>query len=90
MSRPSTKDQVRCCTPEALLCLTCRLAFAYISRAELAYMAASLIWLLHAAAGTPYQDGSFRMKMVLGADFPRTPPKGMPQPCATTLITLTC
>lgn len=45
-------------------------------------MAASLLRLLHAAAGTPYQDGSFRMKMVLGADFPRTPPKGMPQPCA--------
>lgn len=28
------------------------------------------------AAGTPYQDGAFRMKMILGPDFPHTPPKG--------------
>lgn len=38
--------------------------------------------VLHAAAGTPYEGGAFRMKMILGADFPRTPPKGMPQPRA--------
>lgn len=27
-------------------------------------------------AGTPYEDGAFRMKMILGPDFPNTPPKG--------------
>ena len=27
-------------------------------------------------AGTPYEDGTFRMKMILGPDFPNTPPKG--------------
>ena len=29
------------------------------------------------AAGTPYEDGTFRMKMILGPDFPNTPPKGV-------------
>ncbi|DBB03669.1 hypothetical protein WJX82_006008 [Trebouxia sp. C0006] len=27
-------------------------------------------------AGTPYEDGTFRMKMILGPDFPNMPPKG--------------
>lgn len=27
-------------------------------------------------AGTPYQNGSFRMKLVLSSDFPAVPPKG--------------
>ena len=26
--------------------------------------------------GTPYEGGSFRLRMVLGDDFPRLPPKG--------------
>lgn len=29
-----------------------------------------------AAAGTPYEGGLFRMKLVLGEDFPTAPPKG--------------
>ncbi len=28
------------------------------------------------AAGTPFEGGVFRMKLVLGADFPDAPPKG--------------
>lgn len=28
------------------------------------------------AAGTPYAGGVFRMKLVLGAEFPQVPPKG--------------
>merc|ERR1712216_245335 len=27
-------------------------------------------------AGTPYEGGTFRMKLALGADFPSAPPKG--------------
>ena len=26
--------------------------------------------------GTPYEGGSFRIKLVLGPDFPNSPPKG--------------
>ena len=32
------------------------------------------------AAGTPYEGGVFRMKLVLGADFPSAPPKGVSFP----------
>ena len=28
------------------------------------------------AVGTPYEGGLFRMKLVLGTDFPKAPPKG--------------
>ena len=28
-------------------------------------------------AGTPYEGGLFKMKLVLGKDFPATPPQGM-------------
>lgn len=28
------------------------------------------------AAGTPFEDGVFRMKLIIGADFPQSPPKG--------------
>jgi len=28
------------------------------------------------AAGTPYEGGLFRMKLVVGTDFPNVPPKG--------------
>ncbi len=28
------------------------------------------------AAGTPYEGGVFRMKLMLGEDFPTAPPKG--------------
>jgi ubiquitin-conjugating enzyme E2 S len=27
-------------------------------------------------AGTPFEGGLFRMKLVLGSDFPNAPPKG--------------
>ena len=30
------------------------------------------------AAGTPFEGGVFRMKLVLGQDFPASPPKGTP------------
>lgn len=29
------------------------------------------------AAGTPYENGVFRMKLLLSHDFPHSPPKGM-------------
>ena len=32
--------------------------------------------LLLRAAGTPFEGGIFRMKLVLGQDFPASPPKG--------------
>ncbi len=32
------------------------------------------------AVGTPFEGGVFKMKLVLGSDFPNAPPKGMP-PC---------
>ena len=28
------------------------------------------------AAGTPYENGIFRMKLILSRDFPHSPPKG--------------
>lgn len=28
------------------------------------------------AAGTPYENGMFRMKLILSRDFPQSPPKG--------------
>lgn len=28
------------------------------------------------AAGTPYENGIFRMKLLLSHDFPQSPPKG--------------
>ena len=31
------------------------------------------------AVGTPFEGGLFKMKLVLGSDFPNAPPKGMPQ-----------
>ena len=37
-------------------------------------------------AGTPYEDCLFRMKLVLGAEFPNAPPKGeatAPRQCST-------
>ena len=33
-----------------------------------------------AAVGTPFEGGVFKMKLVLGSDFPNAPPKGVP-PC---------
>ena len=27
-------------------------------------------------AGTPYEGGAFKMKLVLGKDFPQSPPRG--------------
>ncbi len=38
-----------------------------------------------AAAGTPFEGGVFRMKLVLGQDFPASPPKGAP-PLAPPLL----
>jgi len=38
-----------------------------------------LIWkceLQNGAAGTPYENGVFRMKLLLSRDFPHSPPKG--------------
>ena len=29
------------------------------------------------AAGTPYENGVFRMKLLLSHDFPHSPPKGL-------------
>lgn len=29
------------------------------------------------AAGTPYENGVFRMKLLLSRDFPHSPPKGL-------------
>lgn len=29
------------------------------------------------AAGTPYENGVFRMKLILSHDFPHSPPKGL-------------
>ena len=34
------------------------------------------IELFHSAAGTPYAGGSFKVKLVLGKNFPSEPPKG--------------
>lgn len=31
---------------------------------------------LYVAAGTPYESGVFRMKLLLSHDFPQSPPKG--------------
>ena len=33
------------------------------------------------AGGTPYENGIFRMKLVLSSDFPRSPPKGLAISC---------
>uniref|UniRef100_A0A0A9ANE4 UBC core domain-containing protein n=1 Tax=Arundo donax TaxID=35708 RepID=A0A0A9ANE4_ARUDO len=30
----------------------------------------------YGAAGTPYENGVFRMKLLLSHDFPQSPPKG--------------
>ena len=35
-----------------------------------------ILFLVLATAGTPYEGGLFRMKIVLGEDFPTAPPKG--------------
>ena len=40
------------------------------------------------AVGTPFEGGLFKMKLVLGSDFPNAPPKGMP-PCALNSSLLT-
>uniref|UniRef100_M1CPW7 Ubiquitin carrier protein n=1 Tax=Solanum tuberosum TaxID=4113 RepID=M1CPW7_SOLTU len=32
-------------------------------------------------AGTPYENGVFRMKLILTHDFPHSPPKGLSQHC---------
>lgn len=29
------------------------------------------------SAGTPYENGAFRMKLLLSHDFPHSPPKGL-------------
>lgn len=34
------------------------------------------IELILLAAGTPYENGVFRMKLLLSHDFPHSPPKG--------------
>lgn len=50
---------------------------AYEARAiEYSVTELPLCLVVVSAAGTPYQDGAFRMKMILGPDFPHTPPKG--------------
>lgn len=33
-------------------------------------------WIPFRADGTPYEGGVFRMRLVLGHDFPHSPPKG--------------
>ena len=97
MSRQNTKDQVRCCAFEALSCVAALWCVCNPSAvSKLTHAASKPENLLRAAAGTPYEDGSFRMKMILGADFPRTPPKGVPQLCAydtpknTSCVDCTC
>ena len=37
----------------------------------------SNVKILGLAAGTPYDNGVFRMKLLLSRDFPHSPPKGM-------------
>ncbi|KAI8905842.1 ubiquitin-conjugating enzyme E2 S [Gorgonomyces haynaldii] len=32
--------------------------------------------VLHGPMGTPYEKGQFRIRLVLGSDFPQQPPKG--------------
>jgi ubiquitin-protein ligase len=41
-------------------------------------------------SGTPYEDCLFRMKLVLGAEFPNAPPKGELQPAGLALPCNTC
>ena len=89
MSRQNTKDQVRYCAFEALLLLHFGVCIS-VNRLQDWTQFSKPDKLLHAAAGTPYEDGAFRMKMILGADFPRTPPKGMPQFHATHPRKLMC
>ena len=36
-----------------------------------------MLWDLLDAAGTPYENGIFRMKLLLSHDFPQSPPKGL-------------
>ena len=33
--------------------------------------------VFYSAAGTPYENGIFRMKLILSRDFPHSPPKGL-------------
>lgn len=35
------------------------------------------------SAGTPYENGVFRMKLLLSYDFPHSPPKGLPMHITT-------
>ena len=51
----------------------CQNAFQFHKPDCLSRKLTSLKWT---TAGTPYEDGTFRMKMILGPDFPNTPPKG--------------
>ena len=39
------------------------------------------------AVGTPFESGVFKMKLVLGSDFPNVPPKGE-QRCSIPKLTL--
>lgn len=67
-----------------LLCFKCH-AWSYIATSacqsasrdcKSKLLSSKLTSLKCTTAGTPYEDGTFRMKMILGPDFPNTPPKG--------------
>jgi hypothetical protein len=61
-------DSARCILP-LLLCAT-HTAFHTFSSLNAEALLSPL------AAGTPFEGGVFRMKLVLGPDFPASPPKG--------------
>jgi hypothetical protein len=50
-------------------------------------MLISEIWILKwFAGGTPYENGIFRMKLVLSCDFPQSPPKGLTIFCVSFVL----
>lgn len=50
----------------------------YLSIYLLAWKLTIHKFVLHKpAAGTPYENGVFRMKLLLSHDFPQSPPKGV-------------
>lgn len=62
----------------ALVCALSELHY-HFSQCEwsIANFASQKLWF-HVSAGTPYENGSFRMKLLLSHDFPQSPPKGAP------------
>jgi ubiquitin-protein ligase len=44
---------------------------------EKLFKPSSSMSILDLAAGTPYENGVFRMKLLLSHDFPHSPPKGL-------------